>query len=106
MKGAGEDPNKLRFRNVNILNLKGEVENLEKPEQLNPLSITNSEKASLTSYHTHLFKNASYYIAYKRDKLINTSTSPSSIRYWIVKLGSNIKSLVGKGIGILNPDIF
>jgi len=60
MKGRGEDPTNLRFRNVNILNLKGEVESIEKPEPKHPSSPTNSEKVNLTSYHTKLFTNASY----------------------------------------------
>mmetsp|Transcript_36066 Transcript_36066/g.30360 ORF Transcript_36066/g.30360 Transcript_36066/m.30360 type:complete len:200 (-) Transcript_36066:556-1155(-) len=47
MKSMGEDPTKLRFRNVNILGIKNQVESLEKPSIRDISTAQSSDKEKL-----------------------------------------------------------
>lgn len=49
MTEHGQDPNKLRFSNVNFLNLKNEVETLDKPDIVDMSTVTKSKKNKLES---------------------------------------------------------
>jgi len=105
MISNGVDPNTLRFRNVNIINLKNEVETLDKPE-VNIATATPTQKEKLKEFSLKIFRDSAFFVNQKHDKVMTTASTADAIIYWMKKLGNSIRSLSGKGTGIINPAIY
>jgi predicted metal-dependent hydrolase len=101
---TGGDPRLLRFRNVNIKNLKNEVETLDKPDIVDLSTAPQNLKDKLTDYSKHIMEQAAFTINQKHDKVMVVNSTLDGVFYWLKKLGKSIKSLSGKGAGILHPD--
>lgn len=78
MISNGTDPNTLRFRNINIINLKNEVETLDKPE-FDVTTANATQKDKLKEFSLKIFRDASFLVNQKHDKVMTTASTADSI---------------------------
>lgn len=79
MTSNGVDLNKLRFRNVNIINLKNEVETLNKPDIVDIATANLTQKNNLKEFSLKMFKDSAFFINQKHDKVMTTESTADGV---------------------------